>query len=100
MAEESTLVIVPAYNESCRIGQVVAAIRTALPTAVLVINDGSGDDTAAVARQAGAIVISHPFNMGYGVAIQTGYKYALAHGYDYLVQIDGDGQHDPAHIPE
>jgi glycosyltransferase involved in cell wall biosynthesis len=66
---------------------------------VVVVNDGSRDDTARVARAAGAEVVSHPFNMGYGVAIQTGYKYALANGYDFLVQIDGDGQHDPAFIP-
>jgi glycosyltransferase involved in cell wall biosynthesis len=52
-----------------------------------------------VARAAGAVVVSHPFNLGYGVAIQTGYKYAYANGYDFAVQIDGDGQHDPAFIP-
>lgn len=95
------LVIIPAYNEAGRIAAVVAGIRAAAAEAdVLVINDGSRDDTAVVARQAGAVVVCHPFNMGYGVAIQTGYKYALRHDYDYLVQIDGDGQHDPTHIPE
>lgn len=95
------LVIIPAFNEASRIAAVVAGIRAAAPEAdVLVVNDGSRDDTAIVARQAGAVVVSHPFNMGYGVAIQTGYKYALRHDFDYLVQIDGDGQHDPTHIPE
>lgn len=101
MPQDKLLVIIPAYNESSRIGQVVASIRSVMPDAdIVVINDGSRDDTVAVARRAGAIVVAHPFNMGYGVAIQTGYKYALAHDYDYLVQIDGDGQHDPGHIPE
>lgn len=96
-----TLVIIPAYNEADGIAGVIGTIRTAVPSAdILVVNDGSGDETAAMAEKAGAIVLSHTFNMGYGVTIQTGYKYAYAHGYDYLVQIDGDGQHDPSFIPE
>lgn len=96
-----SLVLIPAYNEAARIGGVVESIRSILPhTPILVVNDGSRDDTAAIAGKSGAIVVSHPFNMGYGVAIQTGYKYAFANGYDYLVQIDGDGQHDPACIPQ
>jgi glycosyltransferase involved in cell wall biosynthesis len=66
---------------------------------VVVVNDCSRDETGFAARQAGAIVVSHPFNMGYGAAIQTGYKYARDKGYDYLVQLDADGQHDPACIP-
>jgi glycosyltransferase involved in cell wall biosynthesis len=78
----------------------VAEVRRILPEMdVVVVNDGSRDNTAAAAGAAGATVLSHPFNMGYGVTIQTGYKYAYRHGYDYLVQIDGDGQHDPAFIP-
>lgn len=98
---QSVLVIIPAFNEARRIADVVRGIHAAAADAdILVINDGSSDDTAVVAKQAGAIVVSHPFNMGYGVAIQTGYKYALRHHYDFLVQIDGDGQHDPTHIPE
>lgn len=98
---QRVIVIIPAFNEEERIAAVVAGIRVAVPAVdILVVNDGSRDATVANARQAGAIVVSHPFNMGYGVSIQTGYKYALRHGYDYLVQIDGDGQHDPAHIPQ
>lgn len=94
------LVLVPAYNEAARIGGVVDNIRRDVPgIAVLVVNDGSCDNTSAIARNSGAIVVSHPFNMGYGVAIQTGYKYALEHDFDYLVQIDGDGQHDASCIP-
>jgi len=93
------LILIPAYNEGARIGEVVREVREMYPEyGVVVVNDGSKDDTARVAREAGAEVLSHPFNMGYGVAIQTGYKYAFAKGYDYLVQIDGDGQHDPAYI--
>jgi glycosyltransferase involved in cell wall biosynthesis len=94
------LVLIPAYNEEGGIARVISSVRGAIPTAdILVVNDGSRDNTAQAARQAGAIVLSHSFNMGYGVTIQTGYKYAYGHGYDYLVQIDGDGQHDPSFIP-
>ncbi len=96
----TTLVIIPAYNEEKRIASVVAGVRTSVPEAVIVvINDCSRDHTAAVARQAGAIVVSHWFNMGYGAAIQTGYKYAKGTGCDVLVQLDADGQHDPSCIP-
>lgn len=94
------LILIPAYNEGGKIARVVDGIRRVAPECdILVVNDGSRDDTAATAAAAGATVVSHPFNMGYGVAIQTGYKYAAANGYDFLSQIDGDGQHDPAYIP-
>lgn len=94
-----TLVLIPAYNEEARIGAVVQKVLETYPDYdVVVLDDGSRDETARAAREAGAEVVSHPFNMGYGVAIQTGYKYALAKGYDFLVQMDGDGQHDPAYI--
>jgi len=79
---------------------VIANIRRNAPDAdILVVNDGSCDQTAQIARAAGAVVVSHPFNLGYGAAIQTGYKYAAAKGYAYVAQIDGDGQHDPAYLP-
>ena len=95
-----TLILIPAYNEGAGIAKVITGVRQAVLDAdILVLNDGSRDDTAAAADAAGATVVSHPFNMGYGVAIQTGYKYALRHGYDFLAQIDADGQHDPAFIP-
>ncbi len=95
------LVIIPAYNEGRRIAQVVATVRSVVPGYdILVINDGSRDDTADAAASSGATVISHAINMGYGVAIQTGYKYAREKGYELLAQIDGDGQHDPAFIPK
>jgi glycosyltransferase involved in cell wall biosynthesis len=94
------LVLIPAFNEAACIARVIADIRLVVPDYdILVVNDGSSDDTASVAKTAGAIVISHPFNMRYGVTIQTGYKYAFANGYDFIVQIDADGQHDPTCIP-
>lgn len=94
------LVLIPAYNEAKAIARTIAQIRSEAPAAeLLVVNDGSRDDTAAVAAAAGATVLSHAFNMGYGVTIQTGYKYAWENGYEFLVQLDGDGQHDPAFIP-
>lgn len=96
-----TLIIIPAFNESVRIGDVVHGVRGMNPRFdVIVVNDGSRDDTVRVAKAAGAVVVSHPFNLGYGVAIQTGYKYALTKGYDFVVQMDGDGQHDPSFISQ
>jgi glycosyltransferase involved in cell wall biosynthesis len=97
----SVIIIIPAYNEGTGIGDIVRRIKAIDPAYdVLVVNDGSGDDTAERASGAGAVVASHPFNLGYGVAIQTGYKYALAKGYNFAMQMDGDGQHDPAFIPQ
>ncbi len=96
-----TIIIIPAYNEEAGIARVVSDIRTVNPDIeVLVINDGSFDRTAEAAAAAGAIVLSHNFNMGYGVTIQTGYKFAYEKGYRYIVQIDGDGQHDPSFISQ
>jgi hypothetical protein len=95
------LIIIPAYNEAANIVRVIQSIRGHVPDAdILVINDGSKDPTASLAKNAGAHVVSHPFNMGYGVACQTGFKYAFRKGYDYVVQIDGDGQHEPSCIPD
>jgi len=95
------LIIIPAYNEGVHIGEVVQHVQEINPDYdIVIINDGSRDNTAQAAKAAGAVVISHPFNMGYGVAIQTGYKYALSKGYAFAVQMDGDGQHDPAFIPQ
>lgn len=96
-----TLIIIPAFNEEAGIAAVIADIRAQAPGSdVLVINDGSRDSTAKVAREAGAIVLSHNFNMGYGVTIQTGYKFAYEKGYKYIIQIDGDGQHDPSFMQQ
>jgi glycosyltransferase involved in cell wall biosynthesis len=94
------LAIVPAYNEAGAIASTVAEIRAHAPDFdVLVIDDGSTDDTARRARDAGAVVLSHPFNLGIGGAVQSGYRYALERDYDVAVQVDGDGQHDARCIP-
>src|SRR4051812_6442191 len=93
------LAIVPAYNEERCVGTVVHEIRTQCPDfGVLVVDDGSTDRTAETAADAGAAVVRLPFNLGIGGAVQAGYQYAYDHGHDLAVQIDGDGQHDPAQI--
>ena len=93
------LVLVPAWNESRNVGHTVREVRAASDEFdVLVIDDGSTDDTAAVAREAGAIVLTLPFNLGVGGAMRTGYTYAARHGYERAIQVDADGQHDPADI--
>lgn len=95
----SYLAVVPAYNEVRMIARVVHAIRDRAPEFdVVVIDDGSTDDTAVEAESAGATVVRHPFNLGIGGAVQSGFTYALENDYDRLVQIDGDGQHDPAEV--
>jgi glycosyltransferase involved in cell wall biosynthesis len=94
------LAIVPAYNEVGAIAATIADIRTHTDFDVLVVDDGSTDGTAACAAEEGAVVLRHPFNLGIGGAVQSGYQYALERGYDVAVQIDGDGQHDARHIPE
>jgi glycosyltransferase involved in cell wall biosynthesis len=95
----SYLAVVPAYNEGATIVDVVRAIRDRAPDFdVLVVDDGSTDDTRMLAEAAGARVLHHPFNLGIGGAVQSGFVYALENGYDYMVQVDGDGQHDPLEI--
>ena len=93
-------IIIPALNEEENIASVIAGIKNQTDADIIVIDDGSKDFTAEKAGKAGAFVIRHPFNMGYGAALQTGYKYAVKKKYDFLLQIDGDGQHEPNAIPE
>jgi glycosyltransferase involved in cell wall biosynthesis len=93
------LAIVPAYNEQGMVGRVVRDIHRHAPEFdMVVIDDGSVDNTAAEAEASGALVVRHPFNVGIGGAMQSGFKYALRNGYDVAAQVDGDGQHKPAHI--
>src|SRR3954454_1649498 len=93
------LAIIPAYNEQGAIRATVEDVRDHAPDFdVLVVDDGSTDDTAAIARAAGAHVLHLPFNVGIGGAVQSGYLYAAEQGYDFAVQVDGDGQHDPREI--
>src|SRR5918993_294131 len=95
-----TLIVLPAFNEEEVISSVIAEIGVKLPgVKCLVVNDGSTDNTTAVARGAGADVAVLPFNLGVGGAMRLGFKYALSHGYRNVVQIDSDGQHDPASVP-
>ena len=99
MKESKVLIIVPSFREEKNILRVISGLRANVPDLdVLIIDDGSKDRTQEIALNNGVKVLKHPFNMGYGVAVQTGYKYAVKHGYDIVVQIDGDGQHDPKFI--
>lgn len=94
-----TLILIPAFNEQRDIARVVRSVSAAVPgLPVAIIDDGSHDGTADAARSAGAIVLSHPFNLHYGAALSTGYAYALEQGYERIVQMDADGQHDAASI--
>jgi glycosyltransferase involved in cell wall biosynthesis len=93
------LAVVPAYNESATIASVVHALHRDAPDFdVLVVDDGSTDDTTPLAERAGAQVIRLPFNLGIGGAVQAGFVYADERGYDRMAQVDGDGQHDAAEL--
>jgi glycosyltransferase involved in cell wall biosynthesis len=93
------LAVVPAYNEAATVGDVINALRQDAPQFdVLVIDDGSTDETSERARAAGARVVRLPYNVGIGGAVQTGFVYAAENGYDLMAQVDGDGQHDPREL--
>ncbi|MEU2625680.1 glycosyltransferase family 2 protein [Kitasatospora sp. NPDC007106] len=94
------LVILPAWNEAEGLPGVLKELQTQLPWVdTLVVNDGSSDATAQVAAAAGSAVVSLPYNLGVGGAMRLGYRYAQQNGYDVAIQVDADGQHDPAYIP-
>ena len=94
---EKVLVVVPAWNEQASIAKVVSELKTR-GFDVLVIDDGSTDKTSFIARQSGAITMRLPFNLGVGGALRCGFKYAVQHGYEAVVQCDADGQHPVDHI--
>ena len=96
-AETKTLALIPAYNETCNIAEVVAGARLYLP--VLVVDDGSSDTTAECARQAGAEVLLQNPNQGKGAALRAGFRRAMECSYEAVITLDADGQHDPREIP-
>jgi glycosyltransferase involved in cell wall biosynthesis len=101
MSEPTVSIIIPAYNEGVVIGQIVALVHDSLQSRgeayeIIVIDDGSDDDTAAIAEEAGALVVKHPYNIGNGAAVKTGIRKACG---EIVVMLDGDGQHDPRDIP-
>lgn len=97
---EQTVIVMPAFNEEECVADVVAEVLAALPGVhCLVVNDGSADATAERASAAGAVVVTLPFNLGVGAAMRVGFRYALDAGYKNVVQIDSDGQHNPAEVP-
>ena len=93
---DRVLVIIPALNEEATVAEVVASVSGHLDADILVVDDGSRDLTAERAVAAGATVLRHPFNLGVGAALRTGFQYARDEGYPIAVQLDADGQHDPA----
>jgi glycosyltransferase involved in cell wall biosynthesis len=93
------IAVVPAFNEQQNVGRVIEEIRDFDPGLdIVVVDDGSVDATATVAREHGAIVLRLPFNLGIGGAVQTGFRYAFEHGYELAVRVDGDGQHDASQL--
>ncbi|MFB9325192.1 glycosyltransferase family 2 protein [Paenibacillus aurantiacus] len=99
--ENRFLIVIPAFNEEANIGRVLEELLAAkLAIDILVVNDGSRDRTEERARRyAEVVVLSHPCNLGYGAALQTGYKYAMKFGYPFIIQFDSDGQHNPQDLP-
>lgn len=99
--EDRVLILIPAYNEEENIGSFLDAVKHtpfAGTADILVVDDASGDQTAEIARNHGVKVISQIYNMGYGAALQLGYKYAVSHDYGFVIQMDADGQHDACNL--
>jgi len=94
------LILIPAYNEEAAVGDVVRSVQSAVPGApILVVDDCSLDSTLIVAKAAGAEVLALPHHLGLGGAVQAGYKLAFELGYEFVIRVDGDGQHDARDIP-
>jgi glycosyltransferase involved in cell wall biosynthesis len=95
------LIVIPAWNEQASIAETIGEVRGELPeVGVLVVDDGSTDATAEIARRAGAVVARLPYNLGVGGAMRLGYRYGYEQGYDVVIQVDADGQHDPRYVPK
>ena len=96
----SLMVLIPAYNERGSVASVVEAVRRVVPQApVVVVDDGSDDGTAQAAVEAGAELLQLPHHLGLGGAVQMGYRFAFEHGFERVVRLDGDGQHEAEDIP-
>ena len=94
------LVLIPAFNEEANVGGVIEEVRAAMPgTPILVVDDCSVDATRTQARTAGAKVLALPHHLGLGGCVQAGYRLAYELGYEHVIRVDGDGQHDPRDIP-
>jgi glycosyltransferase involved in cell wall biosynthesis len=94
------LILIPAFNEEGAVGGVVKEVREVMPgVPVLVVDDCSADGTVEIARAAGAKVLALPHHLGLGGCVQAGYRLAFELGYEYVIRVDGDGQHDPRDIP-
>lgn len=99
--DKSVLVVIPALNEEESVADVVRDVRRGVPSAhCLVVDDGSSDKTGERARQAGATVLTLPYNLGVGGAMRAGFRFARNNGHGIVVQVDADGQHDPSAIRE
>lgn len=99
--QSKTLIVMPAFNEEAAIAGVIAEVFAAVPDSTcLVVDDGSRDHTSTIARNSGALVATLPFNLGVGGAMRVGFNFALSEGYDNVIQVDADGQHDPTAIPQ
>jgi glycosyltransferase involved in cell wall biosynthesis len=98
---QQLLILIPAFNEVAAIAGVIHEVREVLPDVpILVVDDASADATDQRAREAGADVLRLPYHLGLGGGVQAGYKLAYELGYDYVIRVDGDGQHDPKYIPD
>ena len=95
------MILIPAYNEEGAVGGVIQEVRAVMPgVPVLVVDDCSTDGTLNAARDAGAQVLPMPYHLGLGGCVQAGYRLAFELGYDFVIRVDGDGQHDPRYIPK
>jgi glycosyltransferase involved in cell wall biosynthesis len=100
MTDRLLLILIPAFNEAAAVGSVIESVRAIIPgVPILVVDDCSLDGTVSAARAAGADILSLPHHLGLGGAVQAGYKLAFELGFQYVIRVDGDGQHEPRDIP-